>query len=203
MKKKFILGEKVGMTHLITPEGLSLPVTVLSVVSNTIVDVSAVSGDSHCVVLGVGVKKSVNKPMAGFYQKRNIEPKSKLKGFRTSSAYIPGSVGALLDVSLFEVGELVSVRAKTIGRGFTGTIKRHNFSRGPMSHGSKSHRIPGSIGAGTTPGRVFKGTRMAGHYGDSFVTVKNLRVERVDSEKGLLFLRGAVPGKTGIVEIFM
>ncbi len=203
MKKKFILGEKVGMTHLITPEGLSLPVTVLSVVSNTIVDVSAVSGDSHCVVLGVGVKKSVNKPMAGFYQKRNIEPKSKLKGFRTSSAYLPGSVGALLDVSLFEVGELVSVRAKTIGRGFTGTIKRHNFSRGPMSHGSKSHRIPGSIGAGTTPGRVFKGTRMAGHYGDSFVTVKNLRVERVDSEKGLLFLRGAVPGKTGIVEIFM
>jgi len=191
------------MTHLITPEGLSLPVTVLTVEQNVVVDVSLVSGESHSVVLGVGSKKSVNKPLAGFYAKRNISPKSVLKGFRTDTPYLPGAVGATLDVSIFEVGEKVSVRAKTIGRGFTGTIKRHNFSRGPMSHGSKSHRIPGSIGAGTTPGRVFKGTRMAGHYGDSFVTVKNLRVEKVDVEKGLLFLRGAVPGKTGVVEIFM
>lgn len=203
MKKKFILGKKIGMTHLITPEGLSLPVTVLTVEANVVVDVTLVSGESHCVVLGVGSRKSVNKPLAGFYAKKNISPKRVLKGFRTTSAYLPGDVGAAIDVSIFEVGEKVSVRAKTIGRGFTGTIKRHNFSRGPMSHGSKSHRIPGSIGAGTTPGRVFKGTRMAGHYGDSFVTVKNLRVEKIDTEKGLLFLRGAVPGKSGIVEIFM
>jgi large subunit ribosomal protein L3 len=203
MKKKFILGKKIGMTHLITPEGLSLPVTVLAVEENTVVDVASLSGDALCVVLGVGSKKSVNKPLAGFYEKRGLSPKAFLKGFRSSGSLFQGGVGSSVGVSVFEVGEKVSVRAKTIGRGFTGTIKRHNFSRGPMSHGSKSHRIPGSIGAGTTPGRVFKGTRMSGHYGDSFVTVKNLRVEKVDAEKGLLFLRGAVPGKSGIVEIFM
>lgn len=203
MKKKFILGKKIGMTHLITDEGLSVPVTVLTVEENTVVDVSSLSADSRCVVLGVGRKSSVNKPLAGFYAKRNIEPKRLLKGFRTSAEYVPGEVGSSVGVAIFSVGDKVSVRAKTIGRGFTGTIKRHNFSRGPMSHGSKSHRIPGSIGAGTTPGRVFKGTRMSGHYGDSFVTVKNLRVEKVDSDKGLLFLHGAVPGKSGMVEIFM
>ncbi len=203
MKKKFILGKKIGMTHLITDEGLSVPVTVLTVEPNLVVDVSLVSGDSHCVVLGVGAVKSINKPLTGFYAKRGILPKRLLKGFRTSAQYLPGEMGASVDVSIFSVGDRVSVRAKTIGRGFTGTIKRHNFSRGPMSHGSKSHRIPGSIGAGTTPGRVFKGTRMSGHYGDSLVTIKNLRVEKVDSDKGLLFLRGAVPGKTGMVEIFM
>jgi len=203
MKKKFILVRKIGMTHLITDEGLSIPVTVLTVDANLVVDVSKVSEDDHCVVLGVGTPRSLNKPMTGFYAKRNIAPKRFLKGFRTSSQYLPCEIGSSVDVSMFSVGEKVSVRGKTIGRGFTGTIKRHNFSRGPMSHGSKSHRIPGSIGAGTTPGRVFKGTRMSGHYGDSMVTVKNLRVEKVDSDKGLLFLRGAVPGKSGMVEIFM
>ena len=203
MKKKFILGKKIGMTHLITDEGLSIPVTVLTVEPNVVVDIAKVAGDAHCVVLGVGSPRALNKPMTGFYAKRNIAPKRFLKGFRTSSQYLPGEMGASVDVSMFSVGEKVSVRARTIGRGFTGTIKRHNFSRGPMSHGSKSHRIPGSIGAGTTPGRVFKGTRMSGHYGASMVTVTNLRVEKVDSDKGLLFLRGAVPGKSGMVEIFM
>lgn len=203
MKKKFILGKKIGMTHLLKEDGASVPVTVLAVTPNLVVDVTEISDNDYCVVLGIGKKKRLKKSEAGFYSKRNLDPKAFLRGYRAVKKNVPADLGGLLDVSIFEPGEKVSVRAKSIGRGFTGTIKRHNFKRGPMSHGSKSHRIPGSIGAGTTPGRVFKGTRMAGHYGDSWVTVKNLLVEKVDAEAGLLFVRGAVPGKIGTVEIFM
>lgn len=202
MKKKFVLGKKIGMTHLLTEEGASVPVTVISVEPNVVVDVTPVSSHESCVVLGMGENTSPNKPLKGFYEKRGLTPKKVLKGFRVGVGNA-AEVGTSVDVSSFEVGDLVSVRAKTIGRGFTGTIKGHGFHRGPMSHGSKSHRIPGSIGAGTTPGRVFKGTRMAKRFGNAWVTVKNLRVERVDSEKGLLLVRGAVPGKVGLVEIFM
>jgi large subunit ribosomal protein L3 len=168
-----------------------------------VVDLHEVDGEFATVVLGTGeIKdKKLNKPRRGFFEKKGVSAKKYLKGFRVSNGtdYV---VGAEITADIFNVDEKVTVRAKTIGRGFTGTIKRHNFSRGPMAHGSKSHRIPGSIGAGTTPGRVYKGVRMAGHYGDAFVTIKNLAVVKIDSENKLIFVAGAVPGKSGFVEIF-
>lgn len=200
--KKFFIGKKIGMTQMISEDGLVVPVTVLQAEPCVVVDLQESRSDGVTVVLGAGAlnAKRVNKPKAGFYSKKGIAPKKYLKGFRVQSdAY---TVGSEVTVDIFGVDETVNIRAKTIGRGFTGTIKRHNFSRGPMSHGSKSHRIPGSIGAGTTPGRVYKGVRMAGHYGDSFVTIKNIKIVKVDTENKLIFLAGAVPGKTGFVEIF-
>lgn len=201
--KKFFIGKKVGMTQIVTEEGKVTPVTVVKGDPCVVVALQEPKGDVATVVLGAGEAnpRRVNRPKKGFFDKVGVTPKSYLKGFRVANAadYV---VGGVVSLDTFELDEKVSVRAKTIGRGFTGTIKRHNFSRGPMSHGSKSHRIPGSIGAGTTPGRVYKGVRMAGHYGDSFVTIKNLRVVKIDSENGLIFLAGAVPGKVGFVEIF-
>jgi len=200
---KIFIGKKVGMTQLVAEDGQVTPVTVVQANPCVVVELQAVDGAAATVVLGAGdVKlKKLNRPLKGFFQKQGVEPKSYLKGFRLSdsSQY---EVAQQIAVDIFTVDEKVSVRSKTIGRGFTGTIKRHNFKRGPMTHGSKSHRIPGSIGAGTTPGRVLKGQRMPGHYGDAFVTIKNLRVVRVDVESNLLFLAGAIPGKAGFVEIF-
>ncbi|NBV82596.1 50S ribosomal protein L3 [bacterium] len=201
--KKFFIGKKIGMTQLVSEEGKVTPVTVLKADPCVVVELQEVDGDVGTVVIGTGEVnlKRQNKPRRGFFEKKEIPSKKYLKGFRVNNAadYAPG---AEITADIFNVDELITVRAKTIGRGFTGTIKRHNFSRGPMAHGSKSHRIPGSIGAGTTPGRVFKGVRMAGHYGDAFVTIKNLSVVKVDAENKLLFVAGAVPGKTGFVEIF-
>lgn len=201
--KKFFIGKKVGMTQLINDDGKVTPVTVLQARPCVVVDLHEVEGAVATVVLGIGEvkEKKLNKPRRGYFEKKGIAPKKYLKGFRVSNG-LDYVVGAEITADIFNVDEKVSIRAKTIGRGFTGTIKRHNFSRGPMAHGSKSHRIPGSIGAGTTPGRVYKGVRMAGHYGDAFVTIKNLSVVKIDSENNLIFVAGAVPGKTGFVEIF-
>lgn len=201
--KKFFIGKKIGMTQLVNEEGKVTPVTVLKADPCVVVDLQEVKGHFATVVLGAGEvnEKRQNKPKRGFFEKKGIASKKYLKGFRVSNG-TDYSVGTEVTAGIFNVDELVTVRSKTIGRGFTGTIKRHNFSRGPMSHGSKSHRIPGSIGAGTTPGRVYKGVRMAGHYGDAFVTIKNLAVVKVDAENNLIFVAGAVPGKSGFVEIF-
>lgn len=201
--KKFFIGKKVGMTQLIDPEGKVAAVTVIQAPPCVVIEKQAVDGETATVVVGTGSvkEKHLNKATKGFYQKQGVAPAARVKGFRTTIA-AEFEVAKEIPLTIFEVDELVNVRAKTIGRGFTGTIKRHNFNRGPMAHGSKSHRIPGSIGAGTTPGRVVPGKRMAGHYGDSFVTIKNLKIVKVDPEKGLLFIGGAVPGKAGYVEIF-
>lgn len=205
--KKFVVGEKVGMTQVVTPEGELIPVTVVKVGPSTVLGVKQIAGNANSksvVTLGYGDRKesSCNKPQLGFFAALSVSPKKHIKSFQVADAagFSPTQV---IDCSVFEVDEHVSVRGKSIGKGFAGTIKRHNFSRGPRSHGSKNYRAPGSIGAGTTPGRVLKGKRMAGHMGDAKVTVRNLLVVKVDSEKGLLFLKGAVPGKrAAILEIF-
>lgn len=190
--KKFFIGKKLGMTQVVNEDGCVVPVTVLKAEPCVVADKQEVNDGVGTVVLGAGAVKlsNLNKPRRGFFERKAIDPKRFLKGFRSDSA-MQFEVGAVVGVDIFSVNDRVSVRSKSIGRGFTGTIKRHNFSRGPMGHGSKSHRIPGSIGAGTTPGRVYKGLRMAGHYGDEFVTVKNLLVVKVDVVNQLLFVRGS------------
>ena len=203
--EKFILGKKLGMTQLIQESGEVVPVTVIDAGPCAVVELRTKENNGYVSIL-LGYEdlkeKHTNKPKSGFFKKQTVKPKKYLKEFRVESTdgY---ELNAEINVSVFEENERVNVKSKSIGRGFAGTIKRHNFTRGPMSHGSKNHRLPGSIGAGTDPARVFKGTKMGGHMGNQFVTVKGLLVVKVDAEKGLIYIKGAVPGKkNNLVEIF-
>jgi large subunit ribosomal protein L3 len=204
--KKCVIGQKVGMTQIVSEEGVICPVTVVRVGPCSVLTAQVASeGSAHgLVTLGFQdlAEKKCNKPQLGHFAKLGISPKKYIRGFKVDSIS-DFEVKQVLDASLFDEKEKVNVRGRSVGKGFAGTIKRHNFSRGPRSHGSKNYRAPGSIGAGTTPGRVLKGKRMAGHMGDATVTVRGLIVVRVDVEKGLIFLKGAVPGKpAAILEIF-
>jgi len=185
-----LFAEKIGMSQAVDENGVVTPVTLMQVM-----ETSVVREDQGVQLMGVGVaSKKANKPWRGQFKSLPACP-AFIKGIKVVADEL--QVG----LSAFSIGDVVSVRSRSKGRGFTGTIARHGFKRGPMSHGSKSHRIPGSIGAGTTPGRVLKGTRMAGRYGGTFVTVKGLKVVATDVEKGLIVLSGSVPGKNGWVQV--
>ncbi len=195
--KKVILGKKIGMTQLFDESGNVIPVTVVQAGPCVIVRKCTPEKNGYsAILLGYGTprKNQVTKPMQGVFNSANIEPVKYLNEFRVSDV-TTYEVGQILSVAEFAVNDVVKVRGKTIGRGFTGTIKRWNFSRGPMTHGSKSHRITGSIGAGTTPGNVVKGKKMPGHYGHEYVTIRNLRVAGIDAEKNHIYITGALPGK--------
>ncbi|ASC90600.1 50S ribosomal protein L3 [Providencia rettgeri] len=195
-----LVGRKVGMTRVFTEEGESIPVTVLDVSNNRITQVKTPAVDGYAAVqVAFGTRRAtrVTKPQAGHYAKAGVEAGSILKEFRLDPAAIAElSAGSVVAVeSIFEAGQKVDVTGTTIGKGFAGTIKRHNFGGQRNSHGnSRSHRVPGSIGQAQDPGRVFKGKKMSGHMGDVTRTVQNLDVIRVDAERGLLLVRGAVPG---------
>ncbi len=195
-----LVGRKVGMTRVFTEEGESIPVTVLDVSNNRITQVKTPAVDGYAAVqVAFGTRRAtrVTKPQAGHYAKAGVEAGSILKEFRLDPAAIAKlSAGSVVAVeSIFEAGQKVDVTGTTIGKGFAGTIKRHNFGGQRNSHGnSRSHRVPGSIGQAQDPGRVFKGKKMSGHMGDVTRTVQNLDVIRVDAERGLLLVRGAVPG---------
>ncbi len=195
-----LVGRKVGMTRIFTEEGESIPVTVLDVSNNRVAQVKTPEVDGYAAIqLAYGERRAsrVTKPEAGHYAKAGIEAGSTLKEFRVDPAraaeFAPGAVVAV--ESVFEVGQQVDVTGTTIGKGFAGTIKRHHFGAQRATHGnSLSHRVPGSIGQAQDPGRIFRGKKMAGHLGNVTRTVQNLDVVRVDAERGLLLVRGAVPG---------
>ncbi len=195
-----LVGRKVGMTRIFTEEGESIPVTVLDVSNNRVTQVKTPEVDGYAAIqLAYGERRAsrVTKAEAGHYAKAGVEAGSILKEFRLDPAraaeFTAGSVVAV--ESVFEVGQQVDVTGTTIGKGFAGTIKRHNFGSQRASHGnSRSHRVPGSIGQAQDPGRIFPGKKMSGHLGDVTRTVQNLDVVRVDAERGLLLVRGAVPG---------
>ncbi|MBV6273938.1 50S ribosomal protein L3 [Alcaligenaceae bacterium CGII-47] len=195
-----LVGRKVGMTRIFTEDGESIPVTVLDVSNNRVTQVKTPDVDGYAAVqVAYGTRRAsrVTKPQAGHYAKAGTEAGSILKEFRLDPAraaeFTAGSVVAV--ESLFEAGQKVDVTGTSIGKGFAGTIKRHNFSGQNASHGnSRSHRVPGSTGQSQDPGRVFPGKKMAGHMGAATCTVQNLDVIRVDAERGLLMVRGAVPG---------
>lgn len=194
-----VIGEKLGMTQVYDQNGLVIPVTVIKVDPLTVTQVKTVDTDGYNAVQ-VGVRpvkaKALTRPEVKHLEKNGIQPLRHLQEFKVDdvSAF---SVGQKLDLSLLEEGQKVDVTGNSIGKGFQGTVKRHGFGRGPMSHGSKNHRLPGSIGAGTTPSRVFKGLKMAGNMGNETVTVKKLTVVKVDAEKGILLVKGSVPGPEG------
>ena len=191
-----LIGKKLGMTRIFGDDGTVVPVSVIQAAPNSITRLRTPERDGYAALqLGAGVARRLTKPVAGQFKQLDKEQQkpAKVREFRLDS--VEGyEVGQSVDVSLFEPGDLVDVTGMSKGQGFTGTIARHNFKRGPKTHGSTNYRAPGSIGAGTTPGRVFKGTRMGGHMGDEQVTVKKLKVVKVDAERNLILVKGAVPG---------
>jgi large subunit ribosomal protein L3 len=195
---KGILGRKMGMTQVFDDAGRAIPVTVVEAGPCRVAQVKTPETDGYTAVqLSFGAPKRVNKPLSGHYSKAGIEPGRHLVELRLDE---PGDwkVGEEIKADIFEVGDLVDVIGVTKGKGFAGTMKRHNFAGLPATHGTqRKHRAPGAIGACATPSRVFKGTRMAGHMGHRRVTTLNLRVIKADPERNLLLIRGAVPGPRG------
>ena len=197
-----LVGRKVGMTRIFTPEGDSIPVTVLDVSDNRVTQIKTVETDGYTAVqVAFGTRRAsrVTKPLAGHLAKAGVQAGEILKEFQIEAAKAAElSNGAVIGVDLFEVGQKVDVQGTSIGKGYAGTIKRYNFASGRASHGnSRSHNVPGSIGMAQDPGRVFPGKRMTGHMGDETVTVQNLEIARIDADRKLLLVKGAVPGAKG------
>jgi large subunit ribosomal protein L3 len=202
-----LIGRKRGMTRVFTEQGDSIPVTVIEVSPNRVTQVKTVDTDGYSALqVTIGKKRNslVSKPEAGHYSKAGVEAGEGLWELRlTDSEGSDLEAGAELNVEQFETGQKVDVTGTSIGKGFAGAVKRHNFAMQDATHGnSLSHRAPGSIGQCQTPGRVFKGKKMAGHMGDARVTTQNLEVIKIDSERNLLLIKGAVPGaKNGQVSV--
>jgi len=197
--QKAILGKKLGMTQIFTEDGLMVPVTVVEAGPCVVTQVKTEEKDGYNA-LQVGFDdikpRLVNKPLKGHFDKSNLSYKRYLRELKLENAK-DYSVGSEIKADIFSVGDRVDVSGNTKGRGFTGAIKRWNQHRGPMAHGSGYHRGPGSLGSGTTPGRVLKTKKLAGRMGNEKVTISNLQVVKVDAERNLLLIKGAVPGNKG------
>ena len=205
-----IIGRKLGMTQLFAPDGTVTPVTVIKAGPCVVVQKKSAAGPDGYNAVQIGLVedkpvkvKNVTKPMRGHFEKTGggLPPMRVLREFRLADSPEGSSVGDKISVEQFADGDKIEVVGTSKGRGFAGTIKRHNFARGPESHGSMNVRKPGSIGQSAYPSRVIKGTRSSGHMGDERVTVKGLTVARVDAENNLIMIRGAVPGANGSVVI--
>ncbi len=199
-----ILGTKLGMTQIFDLEaGTAIPVTVVQAGPCTVTQIKTQETDGYTAIqLGYKAipKRRLNRPEIGHLEKSGaIAGETGLRHLREyrSDAVLPYELGQELKADIFSEGQIVDVIGKSIGRGFAGYQKRHNFRRGPMAHGSKNHRLPGSTGAGTTPGRVYPGKRMAGRKGNARITIRKLKIVRVDVERNLLLIKGSVPGKPG------
>lgn len=194
-----LLGNKIGMTQIFDESGNIIPVTILKVGPCVVTQVKTKLKDGYdSIQIGYGnvSNKALTQPELGHLQKSNIQPLKYLKEFKVNNTD-EFQIGQVLSVESFVTGQLVNIRGKSIGKGFSGLQKRHNFTRGPMTHGSKNHREPGSIGMGTTPGRVLPGKKMAGQLGNKIITIQKLQVIQINSEENILVIKGSVPGKPG------
>jgi large subunit ribosomal protein L3 len=194
-----LLGNKIGMTQIFDELGNIIPVTILKVGPCVVTQIKTKSKDGYdSIQIGYGnvSNKLLNQPKLGHLQKSNIQPLKYLKEFKVSEQD-EFEIGQVLNVESFSPGQFVNIKGKTIGKGFSGLQKRYNFTRGPMTHGSKNHRAPGSIGMGTTPGRVLPGKKMSGQLGNKITTIKKLKVIQINSEENILVIKGSVPGKPG------
>ncbi|MBR5468695.1 MAG: 50S ribosomal protein L3 [Firmicutes bacterium] len=199
--KKAIIAQKIGMTQVFSETGNLIPVTVLEAGPCVVVQKKTVENDGYSAIqVGFGTKKEsrVNKPEAGHLAKAGLTTVKVLKEFRLEDA-ANFEVGAEIKADVFATGDRVDVSGVSKGKGYAGVIKRHGFHRGPETHGSKSHRVTGSMSSATTPGRVKKGKRMAGQMGNVNVTVQNLEIVSADAEKNLILIKGAVPGPKGSI----
>ena len=197
--KKGILGKKIGMTQIFDENGNVIPVTAIQAGPCVVIQKKTKDNDGYSAIqLGFGEakEKQITKPEKGHFSKVNQTPKKYLKEFRLENSE-DYSAGDEIKADIFNEGERIDIRGVSKGKGFQGVIKRHNAHRGPMEHGSMYHRRPGSMGATTTPGRVFKGKKLPGHMGNEKVTIQNLTVVKIDVEKNILLVKGAVPGQKG------
>lgn len=197
--KKGILGKKIGMTQIFAEDGRLIPVTVVEAGPCSVVQKKTVENDGYSAVqLGFGDKKekNVNKPMKGHFAKAGVSVKRYLREFKFDNAD-EMNVGDEIKVDMFEAGDVLDVTGTSKGHGYAGTVKRWGTHRGPMSHGSHYHRGPGSLGACSSPSRVYKGKKLPGHFGVDKVTIQNLDLVKVDAERNLLLIRGSVPGPKG------
>ena len=197
-----LVGRKIGMTRLFTEDGASVPVTVVDVSNNRVTQIRTPQTDGYSAVqVTFGKRRAtrVTKPMAGHFAKAGVEAGEVTREFRVGEEQVSDfTLCKVIGADIFQAGQMVDVTGVTQGKGFTGTIKRHNFSSQRASHGnSRSHNVPGSIGMAQDPGRVFPGKRMAGHLGAVQRTVQSLEIVRVDTEKQVLLIKGAVPGSKG------
>jgi large subunit ribosomal protein L3 len=194
-----LLGNKIGMTQIFDEFGNIIPVTILKVGPCIVTQVKNKTKDGYnAIQIGYSnvSNKKLNQPKLGHLQKLNIQPLKYLKEFRTHTNE-NFEVGQVLKLNSLKIGQLVNIQGRTIGKGFSGLQKRHNFTRGPMTHGSKNHRAPGSIGMGTTPGRVLPGKKMAGQLGNKITTIQKLEIIQINLEENILVIKGSVPGKPG------
>jgi large subunit ribosomal protein L3 len=194
-----ILGNKVGMTQIFTEDGNAISVTVIKVGPCIVTQIKSIITHGYNAIQIGYFKQSenkINKPELGHLKKINLQPLKYLKEYRVNNDH-NFILGQILDTSNFKEGQFIDITGKSIGKGFSGNQKRNNFNRGPMTHGSKNHRAPGSIGQSTTPGRVFPGKRMAGRLGYSQITISNLKIFKIDPYENLLIVKGSVPGKSG------
>ena len=194
-----LIGRKVGMMRIFTDDGDSVPVTVVDVSNNRVAQIKTTDVDGYSAVqvaFGQRRPSRVNKASAGHFAKAGVEAGTMLKEFRIDAAKAAEmKAGDIVAVGVFEVGQKIDVQGVSIGKGYAGTIKRHNFASGRATHGnSRSHNVPGSIGMNQDPGRVFPGKKMTGHMGDETRTVQNLEIARIDAERQLLLVKGAIPG---------
>ncbi len=201
---KGLVGRKIGMTQIFDETGLIVPVTVIDVASNVVTQIKTAETDGYNAVQ-VGYEdvkeKTLNKPKKGHLDRAGVTPKRTLREFRVEGTE-EFTVGQELKADLFEIGDRVDASGTSKGKGFQGNIKRHNQAKGPMSHGSRYHRGPGAMAAAASPGKVFKGKKLPGQMGNKKTTVKNLEVVKVDVERNLLIVKGAVPGpRKGLVTI--
>ncbi len=199
--KKGIIGKKVGMTQIFDEKGNVIPVTAIETEGNIVAQIKTLETDGYqSIQLGYGeIKdKHINKPEAGHFAKAKLPNRKHLREFRLDSVE-NYKVGDEVKVDIFEVGEKVDIQGTSKGKGFQGVIKRHGQHRGPMGHGSMYHRRPGSMGATSTPGRVFKGKKLPGHMGRVTVTIQNLEIVKVDTDKNVLLVKGSVPGAKGAI----
>lgn len=194
-----LLGRKLGMTQIFSETGEAIPVTVIECGPCIVTQVKTQAKDGYnAVQVGFGfvAEKALTKPELGHLKKQEIAPLRHLQEFRLAAPPTQ-IVGETISLDLFTAGQKIDVQGTSIGKGFAGTVKRHHFGRGPKSHGSKNYRAPGSIGAGTTPGRVFPGVRMPGRLGNKTVTIRKLTLVRVDAERNYMLIKGGLPGCEG------
>jgi len=198
---KVIIGRKVGMTQIFNEKGVVIPVTVIEAGPCTVVQIKKEETDGYdALQLGFGEVKEhkINKPTKGHFSKGEVKPTKHLREFRVNNI-TEVKVGDTIKADTFEQGDIVDIQGISKGKGFQGVIKRHGQSRGPMGHGSMYHRRPGSMGATSTPGRVFKGKKLPGHMGVDTITIQNLQVIKVDLDKNAILVKGSVPGNKGSI----
>ena len=196
-----ILGNKIGMTQIFTPKGDKIPVTIIKGGPCFVTQIKSTENCGYNAIQSGYLELSptsrkLTKPQLGHFTKVNLPPFRFLKEYRINES-IQYSIGEKFSVEMFQIGDFVNISGLTIGKGFTGNVKRHNFSRGAMTHGSKHHRAQGSLGSGTTPGRVFPGKKMSGHSGMEKRTVCGLEIIDIDKQENLIIVKGCIPGKSG------